>query len=210
MGWLITLAVLFLLASIPLGVLVRYDSQGFLVRIIAGFIRFTLIPFPKRKKKTQTKSSEKSKPKQEQAAASQTNVQEASESGKKGGSVRDFIPIIKVMLEFLNQFRKKLRINRLVLKLILAGDDPCDLALNYGRAWQALANLMPMLDKAFVIGKRDCEVECDFTATETLITAQAELTVRLGQIVWLGAVYGVRLLKELLIFKKKRKGGAVS
>ena len=210
MGWLITLAVLFLLASIPLGVLVRYDSQGFLVRIIAGFIRFTLIPFPKRKKKTQTKSSEKSKPKQEQAAASQTNVQEASASGKKGGSVRDFIPIIKVMLEFLNQFRKKLRINRLVLKLILAGDDPCDLALNYGRAWQALANLMPMLEKAFVIGKRDCEVECDFTATETLITAQAELTVRLGQIVWLGAVYGVRLLKELLIFKKKRKGGAVS
>ena len=210
MGWLITLAVLLGFASIPLGVLVRYDSQGFLVRIIAGFIRFTLIPFPKRKKKTQTKSSEKSKPKQEQAAASQTNVQEASASGKKGGSVRDFIPIIKVMLEFLNQFRKKLRINRLVLKLILAGDDPCDLALNYGRAWQALANLMPMLEKAFVIGKRDCEVECDFTATETLITAQAELTVRLGQIVWLGAVYGVRLLKELLIFKKKRKGGAVS
>lgn len=210
MGWLITLAVLFLLASIPLGVLVRYDSQGFLVRIIAGFIRFTLIPFPKRKKKTQTKSPEKSKPKQEQAAASQTNVQEASENGKIGGSVRDFIPIIKVMLEFMNQFRKKLRINRLVLKLILAGDDPCDLALNYGRAWQALANLMPMLDKAFVIGKRDCEVECDFTATETLITAQAELTVRLGQIVWLGTVYGVRLLKELLIFKKKRKGGAVS
>ena len=210
MGWLITLAVLLGFASIPLGVLVRYDFQGFLVRIIVGFVRFTLIPFPKRKKKTQTKSSEKSKPKQEQAAASQTNVQEASASGKKGGSVRDFIPIIKVMLEFLNQFRKKLRINRLVLKLILAGDDPCDLALNYGRAWQALANLMPMLDKAFVIGKRDCEVECDFTATETLITAQAELTVRLGQLLWLGAVYGVRLLKELLIFKKKRKGGAVS
>lgn len=210
MGWLITLAVLFLLASIPLGVLVRYDSQGFLVRIIVGFVRFTLIPFPKRKKKTQTKSPEKGKPKQEQAAASQTNVQEASESGKKGGSVQDFIPLIKVMLEFMNQFRKKLRINRLVLKLVLAGDDPCDLALNYGRAWAALGNLMPMLDKAFVIGKRDCEVECDFTATETLITAQAELTVRLGQIVWLGTVYGVRLLKELLIFKKKRKGGAVS
>lgn len=208
MGWLITLAVLFLLASIPLGVLVRYDSQGFLVRIIVGFIRFTLIPFPKRKKKTPPQSPEK--PKQEQTAPAQKDVQEVSGSEKKGGSVQDFIPLIKVMLEFMNQFRKKLRINRLVLKLILAGDDPCDLALNYGRAWAALGNLMPMLDKAFVIEKRDCEVECDFTATETLITAQAELTVRLGQLLWLGAVYGVRLLKELLIFKKKRKGGAVS
>ena len=36
MGWLITLAVLFLLAVLPLGVSVLYDSDGPLVRVIAG------------------------------------------------------------------------------------------------------------------------------------------------------------------------------
>ena len=51
MGWLIALAVLLLIGSIPLGVLVRYDAQGPLVRVIAGFLRFTVIPFPKRTKK---------------------------------------------------------------------------------------------------------------------------------------------------------------
>ena len=50
MGWLIALGVVFLIALIPLGVFVRYDSQGFLVRIVAGFLRFTVFPLKKRKK----------------------------------------------------------------------------------------------------------------------------------------------------------------
>lgn len=208
MGWLVALAVLLLIGSIPLGVLVRYDAQGLLVRVIAGFLRFTVIPFPKRtKKKKPPEKAETPKPEKPVSQPSQTT---RTDSGKKGGSLRDFLPMVNVLLDFLRQFRKKLRVNRLQLKLIMAGDDPCDLALNYGRAWAALANLMPILDKTFVIGKRDCEIECDFAADETLVTAQLELTIRFGQALSMGIVYGFRLLKELLIFKKKRKGGAVS
>ena len=51
MGWLIALGILILLGSIPLGVFVRYDSGGPLVRIVAGVLRFTVIPLPKKKKK---------------------------------------------------------------------------------------------------------------------------------------------------------------
>ena len=103
-----------------------------------------------------------------------------------------------------------MRINHLRLKLILAGDDPCDLAVNYGRAWAAMGNLLPMLERVFHIGKRDCEVECDFTAQETMVVFRMDVTLLVWQAVSLGLVYGVRFLKELLIFKKKRKGGAVS
>lgn len=38
MGWWITLGILFLLAILPLGVSVRYDSDGARVRIVCGFI----------------------------------------------------------------------------------------------------------------------------------------------------------------------------
>lgn len=218
MGWLIALGVLLLIGSVPLGVLFRYDSQGPLVKIVAGFLRVTVFPVPKwlkrSKKKTPVKAEAVQPEKTETAApekpASQPSQSAQTEGEKKGGSLRDFLPLVQLLLDFMNQFRKKLRINRLQLKLILAGDDPCDLALGYGRAWAALGNLMPILDKIFVIGKRDCEVECDFTADEPLVTAQMELTIRLGQLISLGAVYGFRLLKELQIFKKKRKGGAVS
>lgn len=204
MGWLIALAVLVLLASIPLGVQVQYDSSGFVLRIIAGFLRFVVIPFPKRKKKPK-KEPAQSAPKKEAKPA-----QAPPPAEKNGGRLQDFLPFVRVLLDFMNQFRKKLRINHLQLKLILAGEDPCDLAVNYGRAWAALGNLMPTLERYFVIGKRDCEVECDFTAAETTVIARADLTIRFGSLVSMGAIYGVRLLKEFFIFKKKRKGGAVS
>ena len=206
MGWLIALGVVFLIALIPLGVSVKYDSQGFWVRIVAGFLRFTVFPLKNKKKQKKAPSE---KPKQEPPKKANESQEKKENPPKKGGSIRDFFPLIHILLDFMNQFRKKLTINHLQLKLILAGEDPCDLAVNYGRAWAALANFMPALENAFTIKKRDCEVECDFTATETLVKAQAELTFRFWEICQLGIVYGFLLIKELLILKKKRKGGAV-
>lgn len=209
MGWLIALAIVLLIVSIPVGALVQYDSGGFLVRLIVGFFRFTLIPFPKRKKKPTDKADAKGDSAEQDASRPQPEKPASQEAEKKGGSYRDFLPLMELLLDFLNQFRKKLRVNRLELKLILAGDDPCDLAVNYGRAWAALGNLLPMLERGFLIEKRDCEVECDFTADQTLVIARMEVTLRLGQLAALAAVYGFQMIKELLILKKKRKGGAV-
>ena len=73
--------------------------------------------------------------------------------------VTDFLPLVKVVLQFLDGFRRKLRVNVLELKVVLAADDPCDLAVNYGRAWAAVGNLMPSLERVFVIQKRNIEVE---------------------------------------------------
>ena len=73
---------------------------------------------------------------------------------KKGGSLQDFLPVLDRVLDFLSAFRRKLRIKHLELTLILGGGDPCDLAINYGRGWAALGNLVPLLDQAFVIKNR--------------------------------------------------------
>ena len=54
MGWLITLSILFLLAVLPLGVSVNYDSDGPLVKIIAGPLRVKVFPLPKKQKKDRT------------------------------------------------------------------------------------------------------------------------------------------------------------
>ena len=133
MGWLIAPGILILLGSVPLGVFVRYDSGGPLVRIVAGVLRFTVIPLPKKKKKVPKEKKEPSP-----AEEKKTPPKPVEEPEKKGGSLRDFYPLIQVGERFLNQFRRKLRVEDLVLKLILGGDDPCDLALNYGRAWACL------------------------------------------------------------------------
>ena len=127
------------------------------------------------------------------------------EQKEKGGSLTRFLPLIKLGLRFLGDFRRKLRLDNLYLRLILAGDDPCDLAVNYGRIWAAVGNLMPRLERLFVIKKRDIQVECDFAASETCVVAHLDITITLGRLLALALVYGVRVLIEFL--SMKRKGG---
>jgi len=215
MGRWIALGVVILLAVLPLGVSVRYDSGGPLVRVIAGPVKFTVFPLPKKEKKEKKKnkpvSKEKGQPEEEnlpQPPQPPKPKKKEKPKEKKGGSLTDFLPFVKLVFNFLGDFRRKLRLNVLELKLIMASSDPCDLAVNYGKAWAAVGNLMPRLEKWFVIKKRDIEVECDFTASETLVIARLDLTITLGRLLSLVAVYGIRALKEFLNFKKKRKGGA--
>ena len=237
MGWLIALGVVVLLAVLPLGVSVKYNAEGALVRVILGPMKLTVIPRPKKEKKAKkTKESKEPKEPQEpkeskepkepkeqkaerakpaepalptpQNPAPPPKPKEEKPKEEKGGSLLDFLPLVKVALNFLGDFRRKLRLNHLELKIIMAGGDPANLAINYGRAWAAVGNLMPQLERLFVIKKRDVEVECDFTASETLIFARLDLTIPFGRLLSLAVCYGIRALKEFLKIKKKRKGGA--
>ena len=220
MGWLIALGIVLLLAVLPLGVRIRYNSEGVAVKIIAGPVKITLLPRPnKKKKEKKKKEKKKEKAKAGGSPAEEENLpkppqppkepKKKAAKGEKGGSLLDFLPLVKIALDFLGDFRRKLRLDDLYLRLILAGSDPCDLAVNYGRAWAALGNLLPQLEKWFVIKKRDIEVECDFEASETLVIARLDLTITLGRLLAVAVKFAVRALIEYLKIKKKRKGGAV-
>ncbi len=214
MGWWITLGIVTLLAILPLGVRVLYDADGAVVKIVLGPVKFTVFPRPEKEKKPpkeKPKKAEKKAPSQDESLPQppQPPAQPKPAKKEKGGSLRDFIPFVKLALDFLGDFRRKLRMKELYLRLIMASEDPADLAINYGKTWTAVGNLLPALDRWFVIKKKDVEVECDFTASETKVIARAELTITLGRLLTLAAVYGCRGLKEFIVFRNKRKGGAV-
>ena len=251
MGWWIALAVLVLLAAMPLGVSVVYDADGPLIKVIAGFLRLKIFPAKKKKEKTKkekkkdsktTKKTEEAaaadpqKPTEEDNPAAKETAQEGKtepDSGekpaqstaghklsdkakaeeaarkKKGGSVLDFLPLVKVGLDFLGEFfGKKLHVNCLELKITLAGGDPCDLALNYGRAWEAIGNLWPRLEQMMVIQKRDINIQCDFEGDKTLIYTRLDISITLGRLLGIAVRYGWRALVTFLKIRKKRKGGA--
>ena len=209
MGVWIAAAIVLILAVLPLGVRVRYNSAGLILRVIAGPLKITVFP---RKKKPKKQKVKQKKPKEEQNAESSASEDKPPqppeaqpEQKEKGGSIARFLPFIKLGLKFLGDFRRKLRLDNLYVRLILAGDDPCDLAVNYGRIWAAVGDLMPQLERLFVIKKRDIQVECDFTASETCVVAHLDITITLGRLLALALVYGVRVLIEFL--SMKRKGG---
>ena len=191
MGWLVALAVLVGIALLPVGIRGVFRESAADVWLLAGPLKFRLYPAkPKEDKpiKPQKKTTGRTKP--------------------KGGNLQDFLPIAKTVLDFLNQLRKKVGVKNLELKVILAGDDPCDLAVNYGRAWAALGSLMPQLERVLTIRKRNIEVECDFTAETTLVYAKVDATVSVVRALHLGGRYGVKIIKDILKLKKLRKGGA--
>ncbi len=200
MGWLILLAVIVLLAILPLGVSVIYEESGADVWILAGPLRIRVYP---RKKKPEEKPE-----KPEWESAEKTKKQAPSEVPRKRGSWKDFLPLVRLGMEFLGDLRKKVRVKRLELDLCMAGDDPCDLAISYGRANAAMGTLLAALNQIFVIRKQRIKINCDFEAEEMTIYARLDAVITIGRLLLLFGKYGVRGLKTYLNLSKIRKGGA--
>ena len=215
MGGLITLGILALLAVLPLGVDVNYDEDG--VRVCVAVWKFSVLVYPRPKKEKKRVSQRQQQEEQSAVPAEeplpqppQPPRQPDAKKEKKGGSLLDFLPFVKLALKFLDDFRRKLRLDVLEVKLTMAGDDPADAAENYGRIWAAIGNFQPQLERWLVIKKRDIQVRCDFTTNKSTILAHIRMTITLGRILALAVVYALRALKEYFIFTKKRKGGAVN
>ena len=225
MIWWILLAILVLILILPLGVLVNYDEDGAVVSILARPFRFQVFPAKEKDKpKKQKEEPKQEQPKAETVAepeepAQKTTViddddDEAEEpevpAEKKGGNLTDFLPLVELALKFVGEFfGKTLHIDVLYLKLTMAGGDPADLAINYGRAWAALGNLWPHIDKIFTIKKRDIQLQCDFEGSQTLVNARVEITVTLARLLGLVFNYGFRIgfrfLKIMLARNKAAK-----
>lgn len=197
MGWLIFLGVLVLLGCLPLGVRLNFDEGGFRAAVLMGRIPVRLYPVPKWLQNMTSRHK-----KEEQSPEPKPKGAEPQSQEQPGGGIRRFLPFVRLGLELLGDFRRKLRVNFLRLRLTLAGEDPCDLAVNYGRAWAALGNLMPNLERALVIRKRDVEIQCDFQAEETTVVFAMDLTMTLGRLLGLALGYGLRALKLFLTMKK--------
>lgn len=191
MWWLIIVGVVLLILLMPVGIRGRYNDNGGIAWVTVGPFRFLLYPNKRGDKK-----------------ASEVVAEFAKKKTVKGGKLSDFYPLFGDIIELLAELRRKLRVKRLVFKVILAGDDPCDLAVNYGKAWTALGNLMPRLEQFLVIRKRDLEVECDFTADKTLIYADIHITISFVRLIGIVLINGTRIMKKYLSIIEKRKGGA--
>ena len=191
-GWGILVGVLLLIWFFPLGISGSYNEEGPKAYWLIGPAKIQLYPAKKKKPASQDKNKKK---------------QVSKTDKKKGGSYSDFIPLIKMIVTFLEEFRNKLRIKYLEMKLVMAGSDPCDLAIHYGEAWAAVGYLLPLLESVFVIKKHKVEVECDFTTEKTLLSARVDLVITFGRILSLGTVHGIRILKEYFRIIKLRKGG---
>lgn len=203
-GWLIFVGVIVLVALFPVGGSVKYDADGPGAKLILGPFSIRLYPKPGKEKEKKQPGKEASQTAEKKPRA-KDDLSTLPED--QGGSIADFLPLVQVALDMLGGLRRKLRVNYLQLRLTMAGDDPCDLAVNYGRANAAGAALMAQLERLFVIKKRDVGIACDFESEETRILARLDLTITIGRAISLVTVYGIRALTTYMKIKKQREEG---
>jgi hypothetical protein len=181
-----------LIGCLPVGIKAVYDESGFAAKANFGPFSYTLYPKEEKKKK-EVKPVAKAQP------------AKAAPKEEKGGKADTFILLLKQLPDFLSDLRRKLRVKHIQLRYTMAGGDPADLALNYGKAWAAIGNLWPLLERFFVIKKRDVSVLCDFEGSESIILARLHISITLGRALGLACKYGWRILRQML---NNNKGGA--
>ena len=207
MGWLIALAVLILIGSIPVGASLRYGQEKFQMKIRLGVLNLSLPAGGGEKKKKEAPEKKKKEPQDDGMPPPPPRKKEKVKRPLKD-LIEDYMPFVKLAFSMLGSLRRKLRIEKLYAKLVLAGGDPCTLATNYGRTWAAVGTLMGNLNQILVIEDQDVDVQCDFEGSKTRVEARVDLTISIGRALGLAVHYGALALKQLIILKN-RKGGAV-
>lgn len=178
MWWIIPVAivaVIVFIACLPVGLRIIYDKEGLTVKLLVGIIPFKLnlteINEMQMRRRLKIKHQIEANPERDPRII------------KPDGTLREFFPLLDLYLQLLFNEKYKLLVKLLELKLTMAGDDPFDVAMNYGKAWTILSGLLPQLERFFNIRKKKLDVACDFLAEETMLYARADLLMPLARLI---------------------------
>lgn len=198
MAWIVTGVLLVLLAVMPIRIMIGYSMQAVSLRLRIGFLTFSILPH-------KTKANKKKKDKETNQSDKPVTTHTKQGKNKQKTGVKEYLPILRIVLDLLLRLRSKLVMKQLKFVLILSGDDPCDLAVLYGRTQAAAAVLFGQIESAFHIKKRDIRIECDFTAEKTLLDGFADISIGFGKLLYLAVKYGIMILREYLTILKNKK-----
>lgn len=188
-GLIVALCALVLLAVILLlrvGVQVEYGRPALAVRVRIGpgYVRV----LPAKRKEDASKSRKKDeKPKK--------TTKKPAKKGQTLELLRAFLPLV---LRTIKRLCGKLRVDTLDMVLTAGAEDPGDAALQYGRANALLGSLwQPIVTTCHVVDGH-ARVDVDFDAKHPEIYLLADLSLRIGQLLALAAVFAVQALIILL------------
>jgi len=189
---LMFVVIVLLLTRVDLSV--KYSESGFLVRVSAWGIKFTLYPFKKSEKKIRSERKKKSEP------ASETEEDEVEE---KGGKISEYTAYLSPVLDALKGALRSIFVKRLRVRFTAAnGEDPAAAALQYGRAWAVAGSLTPLFEACRNVKSYSYNIEIDYDAP----SPRLYFYILLRAPVWRFVIVGIRFLWEAYkIRKEKRK-----
>ena len=178
------------IAFLQVGVVFCYKGQELLFRMVLGKIK---LYFP-RKRNTGKEAEEKPK---------LPSVKKKEKRWK---------PWLKVawdhfneIMELIGRILREPTIDMLKIDIGVGNDDPEACALNYGRVCAAVGAALPIVESVFSIKKRHIDVQCRFDRSDLDLSFEAEVTLRIYEIILLSIcliTLGLKLYRQAKNLKK--------
>lgn len=179
-GWillLILLAIILLIVFLRIGAEAGYDETGPWLTAFVG--PKTLPLYPVNQEKAARKAAKKKEKARKKAEKEPKKEKKLSSLGGTLSLVWDLLPVIG---EAVGSFRRKVRVDNLVMDLTWGEEDPADAAIHYGWAWAASETLLSFLEANFVIKHRDIAIHLDYQREEPLLYVRGKLSLTVGQL----------------------------
>lgn len=183
---LIILFVLWLISLIRIGGRVSYGDAGLFVWVLRGPLKLQILPAKPKKPKKAKKTKKKKTP------VAEKRKKEPKEG--QSGTLSRLMKLLPVVGQACGALKRKIRIDDLGLELIWGGSDPAAIALGYGQANAVLGMLWPIFDHNFKVKRHTFQIGLDYNRPEPSVELTAAFTLTIGQILALGAHYGVKAL----------------
>lgn len=185
--FLLVLCIFFLLALTSVYVFAEFDEAG-----LCGYIKFLFlrIKFPAKKKyEKDNKKDKKLKPQ------------------KKPGKMSDLKILINPMIRALGRMIKFLCVRNLGMDITIGTEDAFLTAMLYGGTAAGVGAIFPVLEQNMKIKKKSINVMADFSASETTVYANVEISLTLWQITVITYVFLTKYLKKVLNKRKDDNNG---
>lgn len=192
----IILLILLLLALVRVGAEVSFGEET-VVRLRIGPFRKTIRPGSRKQLKEPKKTEKKDKP------AAKKSQKERSLPKPDRQEIMELISLaLSTLRRALHGLCRRVRIDPLEVFIAFGGNDPADIAQQYGYASAAMWTLMPHAEELFNIPHPSLHLRMDYSAAQTRTEGTVGVSVRIGSVAAIGFTLAVPMLRWFLRFRK--------
>lgn len=194
--FVVLLLALVLFLQIPMRVRGTYDQGDATLWVRFGLVKYQLFPkpepveAPEKEPQKEKKKKRKEKPRKPKAKINREQIFYALEK------------LPPILGRALRRTGKSIRLEPLKIYVLVAGYDPADTAVLYGRLEGALAAGLPVLRNVVRIKEEDVRLYLDFTEQQMDCIADVGIALRPWSLVTIGVRALASLIKWYLGFRK--------
>lgn len=176
----IIILICILIGMIRLGVSFDFVDEKLRLSLILAGLHVQVIPSKKPKKEKKPKEPKPEKPvKEEKPKKEKKPKQKKKKASLLHITFDDVIAILKKVIKGLGKVTGGFQCSRFLMHLTVAGKDPYDTAVAFGRVNAALNILAPMCDERFRCRDVDVWTDMDFQERFPRLDLGADITIRI-------------------------------